>query len=818
MTLKRMLAVLMVTIISLPCTGGQAVDTANVKALLKQNGYSSDDSRLKDMAKDIRDKNRQGMNIKDTALSVGPDSLMLQKKEPPRGFFGEDTSMYEYILRNKIIDPDSIIKDLPVFGHDVFRNIKSLSFTPENNLATPADYIVGAGDEINILVWGRMNEEYKLKVDREGRINIPHQGPVAVAGMPFTVMEKTVLDRIQSIEGVQASVTMGDLRSISVFMVGDVKSPGMYTLSSLSNVTNAIFAAGGPNKRGSLRNIHLKRNGSVIATIDFYDFLLAGKDNAGTRLKSGDVIVVPIVKKMAAIAGNVRRSALYEIRQGDRLKDLIALAGGISPAAWTNRIQIERFQDNQYQIVLDVEADKNQDVPSCNIEDGDIVKIFPIVLKDDNAVYLSGNVYRPGKYEYKTGMKVTDIIPDFKSLLPETYFEYAIILRKDPPGFLDRLIPFNLEKAINGKTGTDNMPLQPRDAVIIYSRDYFEPDRTVYIGGAVNNPGKQKILDNMKVRDLIIQAGGLLEEASDDKGELYRRVFDKEIVATQKIEFNVRLSLIGDEKNNIELKKYDMVYIRSKKGWEEEKRVSLKGEMTYPGEYILLKGETLGSLIERAGGFTIDAYLPAATLTRVSVKDLERKRNEDYVNRLQSDALTMTTEMVAKQQQAGDVQNLLLQQQQLMNRMRNGETAGRVVIDMTTKKSYDDFLLEDGDSLFVPKKTGTVSVIGEVYNPATFRIESGSMPAKFYVELAGGAKPNADMKKIYVIKANGSVVTNRSTDIMEYALCPADAIVVPQKVEYKNNFKVFMESLTSIVQISSLFLSIATIWIAIKSN
>ena len=227
-------------------------------------------------------------------------------------------SIYENIIKDNIVDPDTILKTLGIFGQDVFKKSKPTTFAPENYFATPADYPVGSGDEINILLWGRINEEYRLKVDRDGRINIPHLGPIPVAGLPFSAMQKIILDRMQSIEGVQASITMGELRSIGVFIVGEVRSPGMYTVSALSNVTNALFAAGGPSKRGSLRDIQLKRNGNLIATIDFYDFLLSGKDNTGIRLKSGDVIVVPIVKKMAAVAGNMRRSALYEIKQASR--------------------------------------------------------------------------------------------------------------------------------------------------------------------------------------------------------------------------------------------------------------------------------------------------------------------------------------------------------------------------------------------------------------------------------------------------------------------------------------------------------------------
>ena len=777
---------------------------------LRQNGYNVSTAQLQNFAKNRSGK--PGTVSAADSIKIKADSALAAKKDT-----STELSIYENIIKNNIVDPDTILKTLGIFGQDVFKNSKPTTFAPEDYLATPADYTIGSGDEINILLWGRINEEYRLKVDRDGRINIPHLGPIPVAGLPFSAMQKNILDRMQSIEGVQASITMGELRSIGVFIVGEVRSPGMYTVSALSNVTNALFAAGGPSKRGSLRDIQLKRNGNLIATIDFYDFLLSGKDNTGIRLKSGDVIVVPIVKKMAAVAGNVRRSALYEIKQASSLKDVIALAGGITPAAWTNRIQIERFQNNQFQTVLDIESDKKESIPDFQVQDGDIIKVFPVVIKNANTVFLSGNVYRPGKYEFRKEMKVSDLVPDYQALLPETYFDYAVILREEPPSFLSRIIPFNLKKAMEDHANADNLQLQPRDMVMIYSRDYFEPDRTVFIGGAVTTPGKQKLLENMKIRDLIIKAGGFLEKASMERGELYRRVYNNEIVSTEKLEFNVHGAMEDDPQNNLALKKFDMVYIRDKKGWEDEKHVQLKGEIVYPGDYVLLSGETLGDLIERAGGFTKDAYLPAATLTRPSVKALERKRTDEYVNRLQSDALTVSTELMAKgEQQSGDVQNMLQQQQFLMNRLRDAESAGRVVIDMTNKEAYRHFVLEDGDSLFVPNQVGTISVIGEVYNPATFRLESGMNPAKYYVEMAGGLKENADAKNIYIIKANGSVITRKNADIMEYALAPADAVVVPQKIEFKNNFKVFMDSLTAIVEISSLLLSAATILIALK--
>lgn len=807
----------------------QPMDNAAAQEYLKSKGYNLSNTQIQNLAKNIQSKSTQTQaaqpasnadvgkdnqaktqsNSTTEDIKAKTDSLAFMKKT-------EELSIYESIINNKIVDPDSILKTLRIFGQDVFQNSKPMTFAPENYLATPADYTVGSGDEINILLWGRINEEYRLKVDRDGRINIPHLGPISVAGLPFSAMQKNILDRMQSIEGVQASITMGELHSIAVFIVGEVRSPGMYTISALSNVTNALFAAGGPSKSGSLRAIQLKRNGSLLATIDFYDFLLSGKDNTNLRLKSGDVIVVPIVKKMVAIAGNVRRSALYEIKQSSSLKDIIAVAGGITPAAWTNRIQIERFQDNQFQTVLDIESDKKESIPDFEVQDGDIIKVFPVVIKDANSVLLLGNVSRPGKYEYRKEMKVSDLVPDFQTLQPETYFEYAVVMRQEPPSFLSRIIPFNLKKAMEDHASADNLQIQSKDVVMVYSRDYFEPDRTVTIGGAVTTPGIQKLLENMKIRDLIIKAGGLLEESSTERGELYRRVYHDEVVSTEKIEFNVRRAMEDDPQNNLVLRKFDIVYVRNKKGWEEEKHVELRGEVVYPGDYVLLEGETLGHLIDRSGGFTKDAYLPAAVLTRPSVGAYERKRMEQYANRLQSDALKVSTEMMAKQQDPTSIQLLLQQQQLLISKLKDQETGGRVVIDLTNPDQYRNFVLENGDGLYIPKMVGTISVIGEVFNPATFKFENNNLKAQQLIEMAGGFKENADTKFVYVFKANGSVLTRKNANIMQYTLSPGDVVVVPQKLEYTNNFKIFMDSIDSISKITALVLTVATLVVLLK--
>jgi protein involved in polysaccharide export with SLBB domain len=713
-----------------------------------------------------------------------------------------------------MVYPDSQLPHLKIFGLEMFSKARPTTFAPADFTSVPSSYPINSGDEIIVLLWGRINEEYRLRVSRDGSINIPRIGPISVAGLPFEAMQKNILDRVGSIEGVNASVSMGELRSIGVYIVGEVISPGFYTISSLSSATNALFAAGGPTKQGSLRAIQVKRNGKTISTIDFYDFLLSGSDKSGLRLQSGDVIHVPIVQSMVAIAGNVRRGALYEIKDKTSLEQAIGLAGGLSPTAWTSRIQIERFMNNQFQAVLDIESTKNK-IPSFEVIDGDIIKIFPVLDRDKNTVYLSGNVYRPGKYEFKDGMKVTDLIPNAEALLPETFFEYGIILRQDPPSFLDRIIPFNLKSALASPASADNLALQSKDEVVIYNKDFFEPDRTVSIDGAVTKPGTYKLLDNMKIRDLVLQAGGLSDDASPVRGELYRRTIKEKIVETEKIEFCVECAMKDDATHNLALLRADRIFIRQKMGWEDERKVILKGQFMYPGTYVIFEGETLGDLIKRAGGFKSDAYLSASIFTRKSVRLLEEQRKSEYLQQLEINMLNLSSELAAKEKQ-DEAQAMLAQQTALKNKLSTVIPQGRVIIDLTSPENYASFALEDSDMVFIPRNVNTVSVVGEVYNPATFTFNGNNNSPWYYIESAGGIKETSDKKRIYVVRANGSIVTNNMQKLSSIRLEPGDAVVVPQKVRYAVPGKVFTETMDAIFKTASTLAVLVTVIMALK--
>ena len=723
-------------------------------------------------------------------------------------------SVYEDMFSGKVLYPDSVIPYLQPYGYEVFSRRREHVFGPGEMGGVPADYPIRPGDELKVTLWGRINDEYNLRVSREGTVSIPHNvGPVVVAGLPFGAAQNAIANRLKNIEGVNVAVSVGEIRPIGIYIVGEVYSPGFHTVSPLTSVTNALFAAGGITRRGSLRHVQLRRNGRLVADVDFYDFLISGNDRSGLRLQAGDVITVPVARQVAAVVGNVRRSALYELKAPTKLADVLELAGGVSPAGWAGRIQVERFQDNSHHAVLDVDSPTAN--PDFMVQDGDLVKIFPVLSKDQSSVYLSGNVLRPGKYEFRAGMRVRDVVGSHRDIMPETYFDYAVILRKTYPSYLDRIVSFNLGKVIDDAGSADNVLLEDQDQIIVYNSDYFNPDRNVEIEGAVTASGTYKLLDNMTVRDLILQAGGLSDEASKERGELYRRTFEGESVVTRKIEFSIGGAMSGDPAQNIILARNDKIFIRSMRGWESERSVRLSGQIYYPGTYVAFEGETLGDLIERAGGFKPDAYLPAAVFTRQSVREMEESRMKLYNTELGTGMLRLSIEMASK---GVNVSSLLEQQMMLKSVLDSVTVLGRVMIDMTNEEHYKSFVLEDGDELFIPRNLSTVSVLGDVYNPATFRLDARHPTVMHYLDIAGGPKETADKKAIYVIKANGSVISNKTTRISAVVLEPGDVVIVPTRIRYPNNFKLVLESVDATFKIVAVLTAIATLVVLINRD
>ncbi len=431
--------------------------------------------------------------LTDAEIKQGKEMLDKRQKEaPPRADSAPDAADD----RDDPDDRDSLFHrtrekgkyqnislSLRRFGHDFFRH--TAVGATRTDVPVPLNYVIGAGDQINILLWGRLNAQHSLTVDRDGKITIPQIGPVYVAGMTYEQMSQHVIAKAEQITGTNIDITVGSTRSIPVFVLGDVRRPGAYTIGAMSSVTDALIMAGGPSAIGSMRRIEVRRGEKVITYFDLYDLFLKGDKSRDVTLRAGDVIFVPVTGPQAAIAGNVKRPAIYELRDKFDLGHLIDLAGGIIPSAYTQQMQVERIIKNEKQVVIDINDKTLSLVKDFVIQDADMVKIFPIVDKDDNAVYLSGNVKRPGKYAFKPGMRIGDLVQSTDDLLGATHFDYALIKRQTPPDRAIVLIPFNLGKLILQNDESQNYELTPKDQIFIFNRNLFADPPIVTVEGEI---------------------------------------------------------------------------------------------------------------------------------------------------------------------------------------------------------------------------------------------------------------------------------------------------------------------------------------------
>jgi len=725
-----------------------------------------------------------------------------KREKPP-----EEKSEIEISLSGRI--PTTISKELTQFGYKLFRTTVS-TFAPVTDVPVGPDYVIGPGDRFSISTWGRLERSYQVEVDRNGEVTIPKIGTIKVWGLTFSELKDYLLREFSKhYKGFHMNVVMGKLRTIRVYVVGEVATPGSYTLSSLSTVYNALFAAGGPSKRGTLRNIQLIRNGKTLQAIDLYDFLLRGDKSQDARLQSGDTVFVPIIGPVAGIAGNVMRPAIYEIKNTLTLGELFDLAGGVTSAGYLQRVQIERIVAHEKRIVEDFDLTgygKQWEYPELRtaLKDRDLVKVLPIFPETRDIVYLEGHVKRPGGYEFKEGMKLLDLVPSYDELLPEPYLEYADITRLVPPDYHPETIPFHLEKLLKGDK-SQNIVLKEFDRVTVYSRDTLREEPQVTISGEVQRPGKYRLLENMRVKDLVFDAGNLKRSAYLPEAEITRLIKTEEGVASRIMTINLGEALNENPQHNIQLEEDDYVFVRQIPEWYTDKTVSLTGEVVFPGVYSFSKGETLSSVLERAGGYTERAYLKGAFFTRESARRKQEERLKRYIERLEEDILrsqARVSEATISEAEAKSLEQSLTVKRELLRKTTSSRATGRVVIVL---KSLDEFRgskydleLEDGDTLTIPPKPGVVNVLGSVYNSTSIVYTKGRT-VDFYLNKVGGPTPDAEEDEIYLVKADGTVISksqkgafgiawdpeeNRWTTggFMSARVEPGDTILVPSRV------------------------------------
>jgi polysaccharide biosynthesis/export protein len=703
------------------------------------------------------------------------------------------------------------------FGYDLFQGVPS-TFAPVKDIQVPIDYVVGPGDTFNIQLYGNETASYSLTVGRDGRIKFPKLGPISVSGMGFDAARSALEHRVaQELIGTQVSVTMGDLRSIRVFVLGEVEKPGSYTVSGLSTMTNALFVSGGVKTIGSLRNVELKRDGRLVSVLDLYDLLLHGDTSGDRQLMAGDVIFIPPVGPTATAYGAVRRPAIYELKREKTAEQLVDIAGGLSPDADGKLAQLERIDSSRLREMRNIDLASNAG-RNTEIVNGDKLRVPAIRPTLENSVELSGYVFRPGAFQYRPGLRLTDVLGSFDELRPNADRHYIMIRRVIPPEDKIEVISADLDRALSARGSAADPKLRPRDNIIVFDltanrgrtvtpiiddlrlqSSATTPSQVVVIGGEVRAPGIYPLEPSMHVSDLI-RAGGSLEDSSyTGEAELNRyEVIDGKERQTALLEVNLAAIRQNEPGADLELQPYDILVIKKTPQWEVPGTIVLNGEFRHPGRYPIHHGETLLSVLRRAGGFTDIAFGEGAVFTREELKQREKEQLEILSNRLQSDLAALSLEAVSTSAVtnggggggAGAGQALAIGQQ-LIQQLRNTKPVGRLVINVDQviagrPGGPGDVLLRNGDVLLIPKKTQEVTVLGEVQGP-TSHIYRVGLSRDDYIAASGGTTQKADRKRIYIVRANGDVVTGGRSGWFRrsqaVAVRPGDTIVVPLNTE-----------------------------------
>jgi polysaccharide export outer membrane protein len=753
-----------------------------------------------------------------------------------------DPDLTEYYVRLTLLRLQPFDQEaLKPFGYDLFEGVPS-TFAPVSDIQVPVDYVVGPGDTLDIQLYGNEPSSYELTVGRDGRINFPKLGPIMVSGMTFDAARQTIEQRVaKQLIGSRVSVTMGNLRSIRVFVLGEAEKPGSYTVSGLSTMTNALFVSGGVKKIGSLRNIELKRNGRLVTTLDLYDLLLLGDNSGDRQLLPGDVIFIPPIGSIVSVYGAVRRPAIYELKGEKTAEQGIKLAGGLLPDADAKLGQLERILPSRLREMQNVDLSAAAGRATA-LENGDKLRVPEIRPTLENSVVLSGYVFRPGQFEYRAGLRLSDVLNSFDELRPEADLHYIMIRREVPPEERIEVISADLARVLAAPGTAADPELRPRDQIIVFNlsvgrarilepiiRDLElqatpeKPEQIVSIDGRVRVPGKYPLEPAMRVSDLIRAGGSLEDSAYRGQAEITRyAVVDGDIRKTELIEVNLAAIKRGDSGADLQLKPYDILVIKSVPMWMEPGTIELAGEVRFPGIYPIHQGETLHSVLERAGGFTEAAFPYGTVFIREELKKREKEQLELLANRLQGDLAALSLEAVSGSAASGNAAGGtaaatgLAVGQQLMAQLRETKPVGRLVINIEgvlkgRPGGPGDVLVRNGDRLLVPKKTQEITVLGEVQSPTSHVFQLGLTRAD-YIAKSGGTTQKADQKRIYVVRANGDVVSGERSGWFRRSrtveIRPGDTIVVPLDTERVRALPLWTAVTTIIYNLAVAFLAV----------
>jgi len=737
----------------------------------------------------------------------------------------EQTSELEPRDTLAVEDEDETLKP---YGYDMFSGQPS-TFAPVSDIPVPAEYLMGPGDIIKVQIYGKENDSYSLTVARNGTIEMPNVGPVSVMGLTFSALQKQLSDQVNEQHiGVKSSISLGELRSIRVIIAGESFKPGSYTVSSLSTITQALFLSGGVTGIASLRNIQLKRAGRTVTTFDLYDLLMKGDASNDARLQSGDVVFIPTVGPQVHVTGEVRRPAIYELKGNQTIGEVIKLAAGTKANSFPKASVLESHTEDNLPTLINVDL-TTREGRQYKVRDGDVLIVKSTTDKIKDQVILAGALTRPGKYQWRKGLRVSDLIQSQWSDLKGTVdLQYSLIAREiNLQGDLE-ILQFSLAKLFENKNSADNLTLSARDMIIVFNRhdalkrenltkdivakkhehsrsELLRPildklkTQEVYngsvnvasISGEVRYPGEYPISNNMRLTDLLIAAGGLKQSAYTKQAELTSLVIESALGASVRhINVNLDEALAGSGIANVAIVSKDQLNILKIPSWQENITMELVGEVRFPGSYSVRQGETLESVISRAGGYTEQAFLSGAVFTRESVKKQELDQIAKLADQLRLD--------VAAKGLSGDGSNVSFAEASLMlKELENLKAVGRMVIELEHQDGTADnnnLAIEDGDMLFIPSQKQIVTVVGEVQHASTHFYTDG-LNVEEYLKLAGGIKHRADDDRIYIIRANGSVMLPQSSYWFnsEQQIMPGDTIVVPLDTEYKDSLTLWSQ-------------------------
>lgn len=791
-------------------------------------------------------------------------------------------------LAERLAENDNELKP---FGYNLFAGEPS-TFAPMANAPVPSNYVLGVGDTLRIQLYGKETRSIDAAIDNEGQIVIENLGPLSVAGLRYNEAKELIKSTVRErMIGMEAAVSMGELRSMQIFVVGEAYKPGAYTVSSLTTISQALFVSGGVSDIASLRNVQLKRAGETVVTFDLYKLLTEGDASNDYRLQAGDVVFIPTRGDMVSISGEVLRPAIYELLPEETLADALSYAGGLLPTAYRKSVQLQRISDGSRRVqTIDLTASKVR----TPLQAGDEITVFPVAQDTVDSVMVVGAAVRPGVYEWRDNLRINDLLPTVEgSLLPITDLTYGIVVRRSDDRRTISVLQFDVARAIHGDT-SENLALQPRDQVVLFSRyesakaeenqlsawlksesdrqreerervleiyrqQYLQklitddlgfnqlleqttPERSeeldsqltslfaideqaekreaeyyakfsrhnllqpilyqlrnqysatgtlplVYVDGEVRYPGIYPLVAGADARLAIAAAGGLKESAYLARAEITRTQIVSGEAEAVYVPFNLAEVLQGERE--IALQGRDRMQILSIPQWQNTLQVRLEGEVRFPGTYTIRRGETLQGLLERAGGLTEYAFVRGAIFTRADLREAERKRLDELAQQLRREIASNVITDSGAQVAYGEMN-------QLLRDLTNIDAVGRLVIDLENVigegQRTTDIQLKDGDRLFVPTVQSTVSIIGEVQLASSYQYESG-VSLEQYIQRAGGLRQKADDERIYIVKANGSVVVPERRSWFSSGVSdqiePGDTIVVPMDTQYMNNIEMW---------------------------